>query len=49
MRLGDERRRPLAELPAMAYESIRPGPNSGVYQLMGVAKRRASKVLPSAV
>jgi argininosuccinate lyase len=42
VRLGEERRCRLAELLPEAYESIRPGLGSGVYQVLGVANALAA-------
>jgi argininosuccinate lyase len=42
VRLCEERRCRLADLPAELYESIRPGSSSGVYQVLGVANALAA-------
>lgn len=42
VRLCEERRCSLAELPAEVYEAIRPGLGSGVYQVLGVANALAA-------
>jgi argininosuccinate lyase len=42
VRLCEERRVRLAQLPAEAYESIRPGLSPGVYQVLGVANALAA-------
>src|SRR5208282_5159717 len=42
VRLCEERRCRLAELPAEAYEAIRPGLGSGVYKVLGVANALAA-------
>jgi argininosuccinate lyase len=42
VRLCEERRCRLAELPAEVYESVRPGLGSGVYQILGVANALAA-------
>jgi argininosuccinate lyase len=42
VRLCEERRCRLAELPAEVYESVRPGLASGVYQVLGVANALAA-------
>jgi argininosuccinate lyase len=41
VRLGEERRCRLADLPPEVYESIRPGLGSGVYKILGVANALA--------
>src|SRR5207302_10756194 len=42
VRLCEERRCRLADLPAEVYESVRPGLGSGVYQVLGVANALAA-------
>jgi argininosuccinate lyase len=42
VRLCEERRCRLADLPADVYESVRPGLGSGVYQVLGVANALAA-------
>jgi argininosuccinate lyase len=42
VRLCEQRRCRLAELPAEVYESVRPGLSSGVYQVLGVANALAA-------
>jgi len=42
VRLGEERRCRLAELPPEVYETIRPGLGSRVYQILGVANAVAA-------
>jgi argininosuccinate lyase len=42
VRLCEERRCRLADLPAEVFESIRPGLASGVYQVLGVANALAA-------
>jgi argininosuccinate lyase len=42
VRLCEERRCRLADLPAQVYESVRPGLGSGVYQVLGVANALAA-------
>jgi argininosuccinate lyase len=42
VRLGEERHCRLVDLPPEAYESIRPGLGSGVYQVLGVANALAA-------
>lgn len=42
VRLCEERRCRLAQLPAEVYESVRPGLGSGVYQVLGVANALAA-------
>jgi argininosuccinate lyase len=42
VRLCEERRCRLADLPPADYESIRPGLGSGVYQVLGVANALAA-------
>jgi len=42
VRLCEERRCRLADLPAEVYESVRPGLASGVYQVLGVANALAA-------
>jgi argininosuccinate lyase len=42
VRLCEERRCRLADLPAEVYESVRPGLSSGVYQVLGVANALAA-------
>jgi argininosuccinate lyase len=42
VRLGEERRCRLAELPAEVYESVRPGLASEVYKVLGVANALAA-------
>ena len=42
VRLCEERRCRLADLPPEAYESVRPGLGSGVYQVLGVANALAA-------
>ena len=42
VRLGEERRCRLADLPPEVYESVRPGLGSGVYQVLGVANALAA-------
>jgi argininosuccinate lyase len=42
VRLGDERRCRLADLPPEEYESVRPGIGSEVYKVLGVANALAA-------
>jgi argininosuccinate lyase len=42
VRLCEERRCRLADLPSEVYESIRPGLSSGVYKVLGVANALAA-------
>ena len=42
VRLCEERRCRLADLPSEVYESVRPGLGSGVYQVLGVANALAA-------
>ena len=42
VRLCEERRCRLADLPAEAYEAVRPGLGSGVYKVLGVANALAA-------
>jgi argininosuccinate lyase len=42
VRLCEERRCRLTELPPEVYESVRPGLGSGVYQVLGVANALAA-------
>jgi argininosuccinate lyase len=42
VRLCDERRCRLADLPSEVYESVRPGLSPGVYQVLGVARALAA-------
>src|SRR5947209_14001304 len=54
VRLCEERRCRLADLPAEVYESVRPGLGSGVYQVLGVrnalaAFRSAGSTAPAEV
>ncbi len=42
VRLGEERRCRLADLPAEVYESVRPGLSSGVYKVLGVPSALAA-------
>ncbi len=42
VRLCEERRCRLADLPAESFEAIRPGLSSGVYQILGVANALAA-------
>jgi argininosuccinate lyase len=42
VRLGEERRCRLLDLPPEVYESVRPGLSSGVYQVLGVANALAA-------
>jgi argininosuccinate lyase len=42
VRLCEERRCRLADLPAEVYESVRPGLSSGVYKVLGVANALAA-------
>ncbi len=42
VRLGEERRCRLADLPPDVYESIRPGLSSGVYKVLGIANALAA-------
>lgn len=54
VRLCEERRCRLADLPAEVYESVRPGLSSGVYQILGVhnalaAFRSAGSTAPAEV
>lgn len=54
VRLGEERKCRLAELPAEVYESVRPGLSSDVYKVLGVANavsafRSAGSTCPAEV
>jgi argininosuccinate lyase len=42
VRLCEERRCRLADLPAEVYESVRPGLSAGVYKVLGVANALAA-------
>jgi argininosuccinate lyase len=42
VRLCEERRCNLADLPAEVYESVRPGLSAGVYKVLGVANALAA-------
>ena len=54
VRLGEEQRRRLADLPAEAFESVRPGLAADVYSILGVrnalaAFRSAGSTAPAEV